>query len=259
MIRHALRSTILAVALATVACAHPARVAPFSIITDRPDFTESAQTVPAGFTQVEMGGTYSREESVKSISTGETLVRVGMSPKVELRLTAASYAVETADAARAQGMEDTGLGFKFALHEGPEGPSIVPTVALIAGTSLPTGAQAFRSQRALPEAKLLGAWTISERVGFASNLNWARAEAAGTTHDEFSASGSFAFSLSDKVGAYTEAYSFAERFGGWQRRTYVNGGLTYLFNEGFQVDARAGVRTDKVGGVFFGLGLARRF
>lgn len=248
--------------LLSAACAHPtpgaADVSP--IIADRPDFTESAVTVPRRSTQVEMGATYNREEGVTSVSSGETLIRQGLTDRVELRVTAVSYAMERAEALRSQGLEDAGLGFKFALHDGGDAPSLIPTVGLIVGTSLPTGASAFRANRALPEAKLLTAWTLNDRVGFASNLNWARAEAGPIVHDEFSGSGSFAFSISDRVGAYAEYFAFGQRTTAWEHREYVNGGFTYLFHPTFQLDVRAGVRTDRAAdGVFYGLGVSRRF
>lgn len=260
MIRH--RLSLLVVASATLlGCVRITADQDISpLVTDRPDFTESALTVPRRSVQVEMGGTYSSEDGVRSVSSGETLIRAGLTDRVELRVTAASYAVERSDVARAQGLEDSGIGFKFFLHDGGESPSFVPTVALIAGTSLPTGAAPFRSRRALPEAKLLGAWTLNDRVGFASNLNWARAESGGSAHDEFSGSGSFAFSLSDRVGAYAEYFAFGERMAVWTRREYVNGGLTFLVHPTLQLDARAGFRLDApADGTFVGLGVSRRF
>lgn len=60
--------------------------------------------------------------------------------------------------ARSQGLEDSGLGVKVALNDAGEASSLKPTLALIAGTSLPTGADAFRNRHALPEMKLLAAW-----------------------------------------------------------------------------------------------------
>ncbi|MCE9603110.1 MAG: transporter [Gemmatimonadetes bacterium] len=249
-------------ALALVACVRAApTVAPGPIITDRPDFTESAVTVPHGHTQLEMGSTFTDEDGVRSVSTGEMLLRTGLSPRWELRLTPANHVTERAGASRAQGLEDAGLGVKIALHAGPGTPgSLDPTVALIVGTSLPTGAESYRNRRALPEVKFLTQWSLTERVAFASNLNWARGEVGGAAYDEWSGSGTFAFSLSERFGSYAEYYVFGDRTAAWQRRDYVNGGLTFLVNDRFQLDARVGARVDAPrDGVFFGLGFARLF
>ena len=248
--------------LTLIACVRSAPgVAPGPIITDRPDFTESAVTVPHGHTQLEMGSTFTDEDGVRSVSTGEMLIRTGLSPRWELRLSPANHLTERAGASRAQGLEDAGLGVKIALHAGPEAPgSLEPTVALIVGTSLPTGADSYRSRRALPEAKFLTQWALTERVAFASNLNWARGEVGGAAYDEWSGSGTFAFALTERIGSYAEYYVFGERTAAWQRRDYVNGGLTFLVNDRFQLDARVGARVDAPrDGVFFGLGFARLF
>lgn len=232
-----------------------------SLVTDRPDFTESTQTVPRGYTQVEVGGTGRRESDVTSASIGEVLVRAGVAPRIELRLTLPSLATERSTSSTAHGLDDAGLGVKLALHTGPEAPgSLEPSVSLLIGTSLPTGSNLFGSSRALPEMKFLASWTITERVGFASNVNWARAEDSGAPHDEWSGSGSFSLALSARVGSYAEYFVFGDRASIWRRRDYLNGGLTYLVHDALQLDARAGVRIDGVGdGGFFGLGVSRRF
>ena len=86
------------------------------------------------------------------------------------------------------------------------------------------------------------------------------AEDAVGTHDEWSGSASFGFTLAEKVGAYAEYFAFGERSGTWQRREYVNGGVTYLLSDALQLDARYGVRTDAPSRAnFVGIGLSRRF
>ena len=257
-----LPSTILAGAFLLTACAKPAlHVDPGPIITDRPDFTESAVTIPLGFTQSEMGSTYTREDGVRSISTGETLFRVGVARRVELRITAPTYTFERSAAGNAEGLEDAGLGVKIALHDGPEQPgSAEPTVAVIVGLSLPSGARPFRSRGALPEVKFLAAWNLTERVSFGSNINWARTEDAGSAYSEWSGSGTFGLALSERAGVFVEYFAFGGGQAAWQRREYVNSGLTYLLGSSTQLDARAGVRVRDPGkGVFFGVGVSRRF
>jgi len=260
-LRSAPRRALALAAVLAAACA-PARqsVDLGPLVTDRPDFTESALTVPKGYSQLEVGTTVDQDADVRVVSAGEALLRRGVNEHVELRLTLANYAAQRDGTTTVSGLEDAGIGVKVALFEGPEGPSIRPTLAFIAGTSLPTGATPFRGRSALPEFKLLGAWTLSERIAFSSNLNWARAESAVSTHDEWSGSASFGFALAEKWGAYAEYFAFGERDGAWQRREYVNGGLTYLLHDALQLDARYGVRTDAPSSAHFvGIGLSRRF
>ena len=231
------------------------------LVTDRPDFTESAQTVQPSSVQVESGQTFTREGDVKSVSIGEVLVRAGVSRRVELRVSANSFLVERIGSVRTQGMEDGSLGFKFNFVEAPEGPSIVPAISLIAGASVPSGSATQRSKLFLPETKLIAAWGLTERLGFATNLNWATGDNAGSRYNEYSGTGSFAYSVSDRVGAYAEYFGFAARLNStWDNRHYVNGGLTFLFSPDLQLDARAGMGPDTKSRDFFaGLGISRRW
>lgn len=148
-------------------------------ISIAPDFTESAQTIQPRSIQVEAGETFTREADAKSLSVGEVLVRAGMSKRVELRVSANSWLVEGIGSARSQGMEDGSIGVKVSFVDAPEKPSLRPAVSLIVATSVPSGSANQRSSLLLPETKLIGAWTLSERLGFASNLNWAQGDNSG--------------------------------------------------------------------------------
>jgi hypothetical protein len=58
------------------------------LVTDRPDQTESSETVPPGYVQFEFGWTHTEEDGhgdVTSDAFPETLVRVGVASHLELR------------------------------------------------------------------------------------------------------------------------------------------------------------------------------
>jgi hypothetical protein len=246
-------------------CLHSVRpssqLASQPIVTDRPDFTESAVTVPQGMIQLEAGQTLTQENRLQSVTFGETLVRVGLSPRVELRVAPNSVALAQDGSVLRLGYEDSGLGFKFAFRDAGEGSKRwIPALALIVDASIPTGAAMFRSEHVLPGVKGLMAWDLTERVAFSSNVNWALAEDAVRTHNEWSVSGSVGVGLTDRWGAYTEYYGFGENVQGWQRRDYLNGGVTFQPVPALQFDARVGMgpsmsRRD----YFVGLGLSRRW
>ncbi len=59
-----------------------------SIITDRPDQTESAAIVPPGYLQFEHGLATDVEDVVKTWSVFSTLIRYGVTENFELRLNA---------------------------------------------------------------------------------------------------------------------------------------------------------------------------
>lgn len=66
-----------------------------TIATDRPDFTESAETVPWGRVQLEMGYTFTQEKgarlSYREHTMPEFLLRIGIVERFELRFVWAGY------------------------------------------------------------------------------------------------------------------------------------------------------------------------
>ncbi len=235
---------------------------PEPIITDRPDFTESTETVPAGMTQIEAGVTFSRAGDERENSFGEVLVRHALGRKTELRLEVPTFARTRGTGGRESGFGDGSIGFKVMLSQGSGKMGLKkPRVSLIGDTSLPIGSRDFRERKLQPGAKLLLGWDLSERVALSSNLNYAYLSEDGERFGEFSASASLGFSLSDKVGSYLEVFGFSPG-GDRDSSRFINGGLTYLVNNDFQLDARVGfgLGNDVKGpDTFFGVGVSRRF
>ena len=234
-----------------------------SIITDRPDFTESTETVPVGMTQIEAGVTFARFGNERSRSLGEVLVRQSLGRKTELRLE-----LPTRSSTRSRefgghaGFEDMAVGFKTMLSQGSGKMGLgQPRVSLIGATSLPTGSRNRRSRRLQPEVKLLMGWDLSENTALSSNINYAYLSDDGKRFGELGLSLSLAHSLSEKVGSYVEVFGFVPN-GDRASSRYINGGFTYLVNPNFQLDARLGFGlSNDVDGAdnFFGFGAARRF
>lgn len=233
------------------------------IVTDRPDFTESPQTVPAGMVQAEGGYTFARAGSVSSHSVGEGLARIATGARTELRVGVNSYGITSAPGARVTGIEDASIGGKVAISAGAERfAPLRPAVALIVATSLPTGGSAYGSSDYQPEAKLVVGYTLTERLAWTSNLNYAYASEGGRRFDQASVSTSFGFSVADRVGSYAEFFSFMPESRGGPAVNYVNGGVTYLFSSNFQLDGRIGRAVGSGAsdaGYFAGVGISRRW
>jgi len=232
------------------------------LVSDRPDFTESSTLIAPGRVQVESGITISEEADQRDISYGEVFGRIGLTDRLELRVVPNSYTTVKAPggAASVSGREDPVLGVKIGLLGASESPSLRPQLALIAGTSLPLGSREFRAPHLQPEAKLLASWPLNDRVSFASNLNYSRPHDGLRSYDEYSASGSFAFTLTERVGFYTEGYAFAPQDGSDMLRKYANAGSTLLLSPDLQLDARVGIGpSTKRGDYFFGVGVVRRW
>jgi hypothetical protein len=233
------------------------------LVTDRPDFTESTSTIPDGRLQVEAGYSLTRTDSARDHTFGEVLLRYGLNQRTELRVGLNSFQlVRDSVNGNVSGKDEPSLGFKWQLSQGSEEFRLAkPQVALIAATSLPVGNRNLREKRLQPGVKLCLAWDVTERLGMASNLNYDYASAGGERFNQFSASLSLAYSLTERVGTFFEVYGFVPDSPNGPDTKYFNTGLTYLVNPDFQLDARVGVGLNNPAApdYFVGVGAARRF
>lgn len=104
------------------------------LITDRPDFTESAVVVARGSLQLESGVTWQRAGSQDQYSGPELLARWGLAPRLELRIGFPDYQF-TDDQS---GLGDASLGFKY--QPGPAGNW---DLGIIGAFTLPIGEETF--------------------------------------------------------------------------------------------------------------------
>jgi hypothetical protein len=211
-----------------------------SLITDRPDFTESTSTIPRGHYQIEGGTTVARVEDVDSLSFGELLVRIGTGERWETRLSAGYARVDT-PFGDISGLEDPSVGIKFRFTDDPGelGPG-QPAVSLLVSTSVPAGDEELTDDEWVPEAKLALAWELTPRFGLSSNLNYAHAVDGDERLHQLGATLSGSLSLTDRLGSYLEWYGFSEETEDGPSTHYVNGGVTFLINSDLQIDARVG-------------------
>ncbi|MBC7791634.1 MAG: transporter [Anaerolineae bacterium] len=232
---------------------------PGPIVTDRPDFTESTDVVPTGMLQVEGGYTYARAAGEHGHTVGEILIRVPIARRLEFRAEPGSYISASGGPSE---FEDGGAGFKVALIQAAEtAGGLRPAISLLAGSSTP---REFGRGAYQPEAKLAIGVGLTERFAFASNLNYAYLNDTGRRFNQFSGSASLAVGLAEQIGSYLEYFIFNRESIGGSAAGYLNGGLTYQFNDDFQADVRIGagmVGDESPGGgrYFIGLGLARRW
>jgi hypothetical protein len=234
------------------------------IVTDRPDFTEASVTVGRGVLQLESGYTYAfDDDGVTRVSTHsypEALFRYGIfADWFELRL--AQNIGGTDDGLLEQsGTEDLYLGFKIALTP-QEG--ILPEMAIVPQMTVPTGDDAFTADRLLPGANWLYGWDINDFLSTAGStqFNSSVDDAAGEVYTEWAQSWTVGYSLSDRVGAYTEWFAlFPHGADAVKAEHYFNGGFTYLLSNDIQWDIRAGVGlNDAADDYFVGMGLSLRF
>lgn len=237
------------------------------LVTDRPDFTEASTTVGMGVAQVEYGYTYlfDREAGERTIahSYPEMLWRIGMlADWFEFRI-AWNYAEERIATGgvetRARGAEDLYLGIKLGLTP-QEG--ILPEMALVPQMTVPTGARAFTSGETMPGINWLYSWEVNDwlTIGGSSQINRA-VDDAGAFYSEFAQSMTAAYTLTDRLGAYTEWFAlFPSGAAAAEQQHFFNGGFTYLLNNDQQIDIRAGVGLNRAAEDYFlGVGHSVRF
>ena len=227
------------------------------LITDRPDFTESAQTVPRGMTQIEGGVTFERSGRDKTTTIGETLIRIGAGNSAEIRVGVPSYLTQRGSGAKADGFDNAFLGAKFALVKRENFP-----ISVLVGTTLPTGSREVTSRELNAEAVLASETALSDKIGLAFNLGYGRPNEGVGRFSQFFGSASFGFAILDRVGAYAEVFAFNKDERGGQSKQFVDGGFTYAANPNLQFDIRAGlgIANDVNGPDYFtGVGITQRF
>lgn len=230
------------------------------LVTDRPDFTESAVTVAPGRVQVELGYTFTRAGDADEHAIGEVLFRGGIVSWLEGRLGLNSFVVTDVPGAAGEGIEDLTLGFKALLFRpAPDAPAGVPEVALLLGADLPTGEDGLGADEVQPGVTAALAWELSDRVALASNVGWASLASDGERFGQGVASVALSHALDGSLSAYGEWFGLFPEVRDGDAGHYLNGGLAWLLSPDLQLDWRIGIGLqDPDPNWFTGAGLSLR-
>lgn len=225
------------------------------LVTDRPDFTESASAVAPGHVQLEAGYTFSHGDGVDEHTLGELLFRIGLWDRIEGRVGLNSIAwVNDGDQT---GIEDPSLGVKAALATARGGR---PAIAILVASTVPVGDDDIGEDDWQPGVTGAFAWDLSDRLGLGANVGYTYASEADERFDQGSASVALGVGITERTGAYLEAFTIFPAGDDTGDDVTLNGGITYLVNDSFQLDARVGAGlTDDAPGVLVGFGVARRW
>ena len=159
--QHLLRAAVCIVVLLACATAD----ARADLVTDRPDFTESTESILRGVWQFETGVSWFDVEPDEALVLPETLIRTGLAERWELRLGLPDFV----DVGEQSGITDASLGVKFAI--GSVGPG---DLALIGEVSVPTGDEEFSTDSYDPTAiliygqELADGWSLGSQLGVSS-------------------------------------------------------------------------------------------
>ena len=234
------------------------------LVTDRPDFTEASSTVGRGVAQLELGYTYTvdREEGTRnqSHSFPETLLRYGvLADWFEFRA-ALNYSENRTPFSESGGTEDLYLGAKIGLT--PQ-ECLLPEMAIIPQMWVPTGDDDQTADEVLPGVNWIYGWELNDWLSTAGSTQFNRSldDNSQSAYTEWAQSWTLAYSISNRVGAYTEWFALFPHSGDAVKpEHYFNGGFTYLLNNDVQWDIRAGVGLNGAADDYFlGTGLSLRF
>jgi hypothetical protein len=178
------------------------------IVTDRPDFTESAVVVPFRWFQLETGFTYQNSRSGSVLGLPEALLRYGMCRRTELRLGLPSHGRFSSASLTTTGFSDTYVGVKHQIGPFSDGSDF----ALIPAVTLPSHDSPFSSGSLDPEIKICWARGIGSKwsLSVMSYGLWTT-DASGRVLS-FQQTASFGRELSERLGVFFEyAGTFTKR------------------------------------------------
>lgn len=237
-------------------------VASEPLVTDRPDFTESAVVVPFGRLQLELGATWAKDhDDAETTSLGEALVRWGVARGLEVRLALPSWERSSRGPVRGQGFGDVGAGVKVHLHAA-EGSSAAAGAdwALIFATSAPTGGDEVSAGVWQPSAILAAGWELGGDWSLGANLGFSRPTGEGRRFTSAWLSTAVGVGISETAAAFVELVGVQrERFGG-PGTLAVQAGLTRRLGADLQFDVRIARRLTAEGpDLLAGFGVGVRF
>ncbi len=231
------------------------------LVTDRPDFTESAEVAGRGVLQVETGFTFEgdRTQGVKSraISTPAVLARIGLTRNVELRLGGEGFLrgwTTTPGVPAVAGYSDFEVGAKVKLID-----RALFDFAVIPAVSVPTNDANFSSGTFDSTVKFAWATSLPRDFALSGNVNLAWLSDVGGRYAQQAVSVSLAHDLIGGWGSYWEAYTFAPMERGLGTGTTLNAGITRGLGRHMQVDFEAGRGVSRdAPDWFFGMGFVAR-
>lgn len=218
------------------------------LVTDRPDQTESALTVPRGLFQFEAGVI---AEAGDQRTIGAALLRIGLHPRIEARIGFDGWR----DVGPADGAGDVTLGAKLALTA-PDAPW---TLALIGTGSLGTGAAGLAADGIDPEVRVALARPLGERLSLGLNGGVFWTALGATTRADALYTAVVGASAAPGVGLFVESYGTLPVSDGGAATHLVDAGVTVLLTPTVQLDGSAGLGlSDTAPDWFVGFGVSLR-
>ena len=230
------------------------------ISPERPGFTNGTDTVLPKKIQFETGYQYSRDGKTidHEIDNGAQL-RFGITPSFEFRLGAPAGDWISGGGTSTRGLGDSSLSVKWRFLEGKQAK--LPSLAVIAGTILPTGSRGFRENHLQPQVALESHFDFSDKYSLEADVVYTDARSDGARFDQYAGGLNLGYNLSPATGLFIETYRISPTDIGSVSGSYVDGGITHLVgnNTQFDINGGTGVTRGVRSGFFVGAGISHRF
>lgn len=203
-----------------------------SIITDRPDQTESSSTISVNNLQIEAGLQYTEVPGSDELLAPSVLFRYGLIDILELRLVTEFTTIKNELTKKSiNGLTDIQLGMKVQLLK-KEG---APEIAFLSHVVIPTAKDALSAQKTGVINKLSIAHNLFKKISIGYNIGY---DNFGEGSGNFTYSLAIGTSISDKIGMYIEPFGEFTDFN--KSIANFDFGFTYLFNKNLQADISYG-------------------
>jgi len=218
-----------------------------SLVTDRPDQTESANIVQPGALQIETGfaSEFDREGDLKTnyLSANNMLLRLGVIKNLELRLIwdigKLTNKFNGNTISEVGGLQPLAIGAKIGIYQDKEAGI---DFAFMGHLTLPYfGKEEFRPEDVVPDFRLAFSHPINDNMGMSYNagLGWAPSPTSNTFEEFGIYTVALGFGITEKLSAFVENYGFI--FGDFDFDVRIDAGVTYLVNPNLQFDVSGGL------------------
>jgi hypothetical protein len=208
-----------------------------TIITDRPDQTESSSTIPKGSLQIEAGFLFGTSDNdiikERQILAPSILSRYGLTNGIELRLLNQFESIKNKNINEVyDGISDLEIGAKVQLFRKETSTT---EIAFLSHLILPTASKQLTIDKLGSISKLSISHAITESIGVGYNIGY---NYFGTGSGDLTYSLALGIGISNTLGIYIEPYGEVLDFE--NHKASFDAGLTYLLQDNLQLDVSFG-------------------
>lgn len=204
-----------------------------TIVTDRPDQTESSSTVEQGSLQIEagvlLGFTEDDITTERQLLAPTTLFRYGITNRIELRVLSQFESLKDQNTSQQiNGISDLEIGSKIQLFKNE---NINTEIAFLTHLILPTGSKQLSNDAFGTINKLSVSHKLSDNMGVGYNIGY---DYFGMGKGDLTYSVALGIAITSKIGLFVEPYGALVGFD--KHEANFDAGITYLLKENAQFD-----------------------